>query len=273
MFLYILIILLYIFLNNFYNIYYYVRDIMYIFNIEYKYKLKKNDFNFIYKKEDFEHIKILIISFDDRINIPYFEIHKKIFIDYSNKWNNIDYEFINNCDKNVYWCKLFIILEKIKLNKYDYIMWVDSDVIITDIDKSIQQILYHFDSDIFISYDNINSNKKNNNSHINSGIFIIKNSKIGINFLEECINNYNNSKCLDENNNLLGIYSNRCYEQGTMGNLIHKKYKDFTTILSSLIFNNTNNCTKKGLFLHHFKGDTKTNDDLYDCFMMINEIN
>ena len=67
---------------------------------------------------------------------------------------------------------------------------------------------------------------------INSGIFFIKNSEIGFNFIVDTINQYKkNKKCRDSSNNLLGMFAGICYEQAQMELQIQSKYKNNTFII------------------------------------------
>lgn len=257
-----IIILIFIFIIvNWIEIKIYFNDICYLFNIllNYKYKLNNNINN--NTKSNFEDIKVLIFSFDNRKNLSYLDLHNERFKLYSSKWKNVNYEFIDKCDKNVYWCKIFFMLEKLQSNKYDYVMWTDSDVMIVDLNKSIQEIFNSYNSDIFISYDN---DYMFSTKILNAGIFAVKNSEIGISFLKDCLNEFSNSKCINSNGKISGIYSFKCYEQGIMNDLIYSKYNKYTTVLTDNIFNNSIHCNEKSFFLHNYGTNfvLRTNEDI-----------
>jgi hypothetical protein len=259
----IIILIIFFIIVNYVELKIYYNDICYLFNIkfnyQYEYELNKN-INNNTDITDYENIKVLIFSFDNRKNLLYLNLHNERFNLYSSRWKNISYQFIDKCDKNVYWCKIFIMLEKLKSNKYDYVIWTDSDVFIVNINKSIQEVFASYNSDIFISHDNDYSDST---KFLNAGIFAIKNSIIGIKFLEDCLNEFADSKCINPNGKLSGLYSYKCYEQGIMNDLIHSKYKKYTTILTPNIFNNSFQCNKNSFFLHNYgSGLTlRTNDD------------
>jgi len=268
------------------NIYY--NDMIYLYKImfEYSYIIEENkkyeDINKI-KNEVSENIRVLIFTFDNRDNLEYLKLHNEQLESYSKKWKNINYEFINKCDKNTYWCKIYIMIDRLKSNKYDYVLWLDSDAIISNLNKNIQKIFELYDSDIFISYDHdyLYSDK-----FLNAGIFAVKNSPIGIQFLEECVNKFENSNCLNHKNKLRGLYSFTCYEQGIMNDLIYSKYKKNTTVLSSNIFHNTIICNDSNYVLHNYgvkiqdrskediindtekkiSSNIRTPEDVYNCF-------
>lgn len=284
-----IIILIFIFIIiNIVELNIYCNDLNYLFNIlfYYKYKLNKNKNNI--DSINFKNLKVLIFCFDNRIKLSYLNLHNDQFNLYSSKWKNISYEFIDKCDKNIYWCKIFIMLEKLKSNKYDYVMWSDTDVFIANINKSIQEIFASYNSDIFISYDNdyLFSTK-----FLNAGLFAVKNSLIDIKFLEDCLNEFSKSKCLNLNGKVSGLYSFKCYEQGIMNELIYSKYIENTTILNTDIFNNTIHCNKNSFFIHNYgvgkllrtnddisfdkkiKSSFRNNNDIYNCFLKIKELN
>ena len=56
---------------------------------------------------------ISIITFDNRAELPYVITHNENIIAYSKKWG-YDYKFYDKCTYNVYWCKIHMVLEKLK---------------------------------------------------------------------------------------------------------------------------------------------------------------
>lgn len=167
--------------------------------------------------------KFAIVTFENRNELEFVNLHNKNVTEYCNKWN-YEYLFYNQCIHNVYWCKLFFVLDAIKTGKYDYVMWMDSDTIIKNINFNLDLIVNKYNSDIFVSLDN-------GYSAFCAGVFIIKNSPIGISFLEDCINS-KLDKCIIRNENKLkGLYSGLCYEEGIMNKLIFEKYYKYTTCL------------------------------------------
>jgi hypothetical protein len=250
----------------------YVNDLIYAFKQIFINKKKVND-NFslddISKiKNNVENIKMLIISFDNRITLNYIEDHNKNITKYCEKHKNIEYEFITKYDKNVYWSKIYLVLEKLLTNNYDYVMWMDTDTIFVNNEIDIRNMLLLFNTDIFIGYD---SGLNYSENTLNAGVFIIKNSINGINFIKELIYNVENSKCINNNNSLNGIYSLTCYEQGAMNDLIYNKYFNFTTILSEDIISNGLDCKNDKIFILHNFGSNYFNIDVKTCFNKIND--
>jgi hypothetical protein len=203
--------------------------------------------------------KIAIVTFENR-NEKFVDLHNKNVNEYCKKWN-YDYLFYNNCIHNVYWCKMYFVLEALKSNKYDYVLWLDSDTIIKKMDISIDSIVNKYSSDIFVNYDN-------GDSLFCSGVFIIKNSEIGIKYIEDCIK-FNQAKCYNKKGKLKGLWAGLCYEQGAMNKLIIHKYYKYTTCLSnSLILNKKINssmaiCDSDVFILHLYESP---NDLRTKCF-------
>lgn len=187
--------------------------------------------------------KILFITYDNRYKEEYVSIHNYNMRSYTEKYG-YEYKFYNRCNDNVYWCKIFMVLDALKKNKYDYVIWLDSDTVIKNFDIDIGDVFNKFSSDIFIGSDN------NRNYDItNAGVFAIKNTETGINFLNDCIN-YVSDKCLNTDGTLKGAWAASCYEQGIMNILIADKYSKNTTILTNKIIFNYNVCSDDVFIMH-----------------------
>ncbi len=260
----IFIIILYILIINYVIIEIYINDIYLIIKRQFFYSYSENN-NLIpdteNNKKDTNNIKILIISFDNRKNFKFIELHNKNIINYCKIWKNIEYEFadIDNCNESVYWYKLILMYEKLISNKYDYVMWMDSDTIIAKQNMSLQKLVSSYSSDIFISYNNGIFQK----NILCAGVFIVKNSDIGKNFVKDCIDLYKKSTCKKSNNKLHGIYGHMCYEEGVMNYFIYEKYLKYTTVLEPNIINNIDSCNKDSFILHYYG---LSNDKLVSCF-------
>ena len=88
----------------------------------------------------FNKYKIGIVTIENRNSdyIKYHDLSVKMYCDLYN------YEYIR-VDKypnvNVYWSKIFIINDLLKTNKYDYILWLDSDTIFCDYNIDLSNII------------------------------------------------------------------------------------------------------------------------------------
>ena len=139
-------------------------------------------------------------------------------------------------------------------------MWMDSDTYIFNMGINLSNILNSYSSDIFVGSDNHKSYDL-----INAGVFIIKNSARGIQFLQECIDSLNPTcKIYDKKGTKLkGNWAGTCYEQGVMNILIADKYSNNTTVLPNDIIYNYGKCSKD-VFIMHLYGST--NDTRIKCF-------
>lgn len=194
--------------------------------------------------------RILFITFDNRKNQEYLKIHNSNLNEYVKKFK-YEYKYYSYCDKNVYWCKIYLVLEALKTNNYDYVVWLDSDTIIKNFNIDIGDIFNMFSSDIFVGSDN-----HTKLDIINSGIFAIANSQKGMEYLSDCIN-YINSDCLNQDGTLKGKWAASCYEQGVMNILIYDKYYLYTTVLTNRIFFNYSVCSDDVFIMHLY--DSKPN--------------
>lgn len=148
-----------------------------------------------------------------------------------------------------------MVLNELRTNKYDYVMWMDSDSVIMNMDIDLGKLLNSYSSDIFIGC--------NDTGHItNAGIFIIKNTKIGRQYMIDCIRRRNKS-CINKNNKLNGIWTLTCYEQGIMNILINEKYHKYTTVLPRKIIYTDHKC-KNNVFIMHMCGSSPK--DRIKCF-------
>jgi hypothetical protein len=263
-FIFILFILIFFFIIKFIisHLYIYNQNNIYLKNVRHpsKVNLPQLISNNKLKKPLQTRNKILIITFDNR-NDNYITAHNNNLKKYSKKWN-IDYKFYNKCNKNIYWCKIHLISDALKSNKYDFVMWLDSDTYIKNMNINLSDILNQYNSDIFIASDN---NKFSD--LVNAGVFIIKNSKIGKQFIEECISSFY-PECLNCDNSLKGRWAGFCYEQGIMNILIANKYRKYTTILTNDIIYNGFKCVDNVFILHYYgsKVDTNYIKDRDKCF-------
>lgn len=209
--------------------------------------------------------KIAIVSFENRKDIEFINLHNQNVLEYCKKWN-YEYLFYDKCIHNIYWCKMYFILDALKTGKYDYVMWLDSDTIIKNPNISLDTIVNKYSSDIFVNVDE-------GASAFCAGVFIIKNSKIGIEYIENCIK-LNNNKCLKkESIKLKGLWAGLCYEQGAMNQLIFEKYYPYTTCLPKYyIFNGyiddtLEMCNSDGFILHLYASPNELRAKCFSRFV------
>lgn len=202
--------------------------------------------------------RILFITYENRDQLEYVIVHNKNINNYAKKYK-YEYKFINECDKNVYWCKIYLVLQYLNENRYDYIIWLDSDTIIKNSNIDIGDIFNKYSSDIFIGLDNDNPRYE----ITNSGFFAVANTKIGKIFLIDCIN-YVDKDCFIDNKKLHGKWAASCYEQGVINILINDKYYKNTTVLTNDIIYNKNKCSNNVFIMHLYASTPK---ERLNCFI------
>jgi len=118
-------------------------------------------------------MKCLILSLSDRHSI--YSITFPVLEKYCIK-NNYHYKFLYESldnNRNIAWSKIIFLLLELtyNYNKYDYYIWVDDDILFTDHETKICDIINKYDFDnILVSKDVVDW------CPINSGIIICKNS-------------------------------------------------------------------------------------------------
>lgn len=202
-----------------------------------------------------ERKNIAIVTLETRESEMLF-IHNKNIEEYC-KIHGYTYIFTNSYENKlklpIYWKKIQLVKEILENNNFDYVLWLDSDTLI--IDKSIPlEVILEEDKSIYMGKD------MNSELNLNAGVFIIKNNRIGLSFLNECIELYiNRDKCKDEfgNYSLNGKWSGECYEQGIMNELIKNKYFNKFKLFDDHIVLNTNTPNTTCFILHLFGGTEK----------------
>jgi hypothetical protein len=197
--------------------------------------------------------RILIVSYDNRPNLEFVKIHVANVSAYCSRWN-IDYQFLTECKHNTYFCKIYMVLEALQTNLYDYVVWMDTDIIIIKPEIDLNTIINKYDSDIYIGTELVNTS-------VCSGFFIIKNSVTGRELLEDCIRFFNKHRAICTNNTgqLNGRWGGICYEQGALNYLIFKydKYYDATTILKRNVIDNVSECRAGSFMLHYCRASSQ----------------
>jgi hypothetical protein len=124
--------------------------------------------------------------------------------DYCN-FNNIDYKrvLIQNFERPASWFKIKLLLEEIKINQHNYVMWIDTDAIINNNNFDIKELLIS-NKEIYLSKDFNN---------FNCGVMILKNSRFNIDLLTKIWS-------MDE------YLTNAWWEQAAFIDLYNENYKD-----------------------------------------------
>lgn len=200
-----------------------------------------------YKKQ-----KIAMLTIVDK---NYYNRYKEaLFIkrDYC-KYHNYDF-IIKIIDKCSGWDKIYLLKEH--LHKYDYVFMSDGDVVITNRDITIEELLIKYgEPELFMISEDYNS--------LNSGNMIWANSDMSHKFINDMIS-LSTTKINELQSNpykIIGVY-----EQPYLINLINTTYlKNITLIpqyeINSYIYNHDDSKSKSkwenGNFLVHFAGLNK----------------
>jgi hypothetical protein len=145
--------------------------------------------------------KIAFVSYStSHINdySPYAYAINSIYVNNNNyilKWESEETGAnYNNNDQR--WNKVLILLEALKTwaKNIDYIVWIDADLIVLDMNLNINNLIKHYLwADMIISRDPVLEN-----GIINSGMMIIKNSNYSKFFLKKWWNSFDHNKGMDQ---------------------------------------------------------------------------
>lgn len=206
-----------------------------------------------------------MITFDNRTDLAFVKLHNANLERYCLRYSpNVTYQYVqeHSC-RSHYWSKLYILRDELLTHAFDYVFWLDSDTLITDFDFNISLFLKQCSSfDILVGLNHLANT-------ICSGVFIIKNTTVGRQFLTDCIDTFEASmdRCLTTNNTLQGLWAGMCFEQGVMNAFLLNKYTKNTLIVGRNVFANTNFCADQSFVLHYYGQDSNS---LHQCFSQIN---
>ena len=144
-------------------------------------------------------MKILFCSLSDRpiLSAPIYDKLKE-YCSYHNYKCVLENKTLDD-SRSPPWSKILLLQREMKNNPdYDYIIWIDDDILITNKDKKFENFIKKYDTDIFVSAD----------AHpaypMNTGIIVCKNNKETLKYLEhiwelcEKYPQYKNGVCLWE---------------------------------------------------------------------------
>ena len=152
-------------------------------------KIKDNRNN-KYKYKNKNKYKIALISLSVGDGREFAEASKKRLYQYADIHGYTLEYFDQTIDKNYspMWQKVLAVKNVLNKNIYDYVVWVDDDIYITNTSFKIEDFINLTDKPIIMSRDRFTNDA---NLYINSGIYILKTNKIGKRFIQETIDNYN----------------------------------------------------------------------------------
>ena len=92
-------------------------------------------------------------------------------------------------DRHITWCKIIFLLKHIKLQKYEWILWLDADAVPMDMDYDIHDIIAQFPDSELIIGGNICNKNSTIRVELNSGIMLVKISDWTQKFFELIMSN------------------------------------------------------------------------------------
>ena len=194
---------------------------------------------------DTKKYSIAFVTYENRTNLKFVSMHNENIKKYCDKYN-YDYLFFDKSmreDLSPYWYKVYLMRDLLKNKKYDYIFWLDSDTFIMNFNIDLgKDILAKYNSDIFVASDNTKYDI------CNAGLFVIRNSDTGLQFLSDWMNMY--SEICTKKSGLRGTWALSCYEQGNLNKLILEKYKTYTTMLNHMLFYHKQKCNRNVFIMH-----------------------
>jgi hypothetical protein len=243
----------------------------------------RNISNYIYSKL-LRKPNIHIYTADNR-DLEYIKLSTEHNFNISKKYN-FKYTFINDFNYGEYppyWMKVFKIRELMNDINNDYLVWVDSDAVLTSNLDEIKRIVENIKDKVFyISRDH----PEWESNGINAGVWIVKNNNLGKKFMDIWLEGYSSDKwkfiknkwqCNGSDINQKDIYSpcpwsGHDFEQGYLNYLISNDefIKNNIFIFENDILNGHYDTTfKKNTIVYHFSGMENKNDLRYQLMNIV----
>ena len=206
-------------------------------------------------KYNFEEKRFCVLQFDNRKKIPYnLRRLMKRNREHCKKYN-INYIFVNDQnDMSPYWKKVDLVKKLLDEDKFDYILWLDSDALINTRYNVFKLILKEIkDKYMLISEDMVPWHAK-----FNAGVWCVKNSDLSKKMFKEWMSHYKKEKWVKTKEGWKCIkykckWSGVNYEQGSFIEYILPKYRKYIQKTSYKKINNVP-YNKKTNCINHFAG-------------------
>lgn len=178
-------------------------------------------------------MKVLFCSLSDRPNFsqPIFEANKRYYDKY-----NFDFfyeEKVLTSERHPAWSKI-LLLERELEKDYDYVVWIDDDIIIMNYDIDFRDIIRRYEPENIMVDDNNNLGEWN----INTGMIVCKNDVRTKEMLREVWDNAKKEH-----------YFGGVWENDTMNEM-----REDYTIIPHRTIQSFSSYYKEGDFLIHFAG-------------------
>jgi hypothetical protein len=109
-------------------------------------------------------------------------------------------DLIKEHDREIQWTKILII-QKYLNNKYDYIVWIDADILILNPEKTIESFI-----DRLMNNKDIMFSRDFSGIHINNGVIFVKNTENSIKYFKEVWKH--TGICMREQGSMQVLYMN-----------------------------------------------------------------
>lgn len=204
-------------------------------------------------------MKLAILDCHDQTYENIFKLCKKSKLKYCaiHNYEFIEFKFSNIKEYGPTWGRVFGIKENLK--NFDYIFYLDTDILLTNFDFKISDII---DNDYEIIVGRMPDYVTGELNHISTSAILIKNSEWSFNFLNlwlkqtQFINKPYHAKKEHENLSTLGV-GGLFYEQSAFHYLYdnQKEFREKIKIIEGI--NDRESTYKKNSFLIHFARSPK----------------
>ena len=196
--------------------------------------LKTINSSFVDPSHETLQLRCAVITTENR-TAPYITAHDTNVKNYCLQ-HGYDYIRLQDCNVNMYWCKIQNIAEY--MANYDLIMWLDSDTYITDTSVTIESVVKTDPTKTVYIAQEVHGITNKNIKTLNAGMFIIRCNTKGQEFIQTCMSIYHSqiADCVTPELQLKGAWSGPCYEQGVMNRLLHSSHSQYLCKVPSYVF-------------------------------------
>jgi hypothetical protein len=203
---------------------------------------------------NYPQLKVHIVSIETRQINKLIDLHNRNIESYANL-HNYTYLFVPKIQSNlpVYWWKIELVLATLRNNpELDYCLWVDTDAIFQHNWLPLNVLIQNDENACIIIGKDRPHNE--NGSLYCTGVFLVKNAKVSMQFLEDCLSVYQaRSVCQETLDGLNSSWAGRCYEQGVANELLMNEYASICACVHENLISNSSNMTDA--FIVHIWGD------------------
>ena len=137
------------------------------------------------QNRSFQPLRIAMVTVSTPNRVPFAQFTVESFNDYAKKWGYDLHLFFTSLDESrpVQWSKIKAVTDLLKRNEYDWVVWLDDDLIITNPEISFEKTIQEHGqkADLIISS---HHEKSSASSDVNTGLFLVKNTRWSLDFLQ-----------------------------------------------------------------------------------------